>query len=225
MIGVKNINSFVKNLNRIEFVVTNGCTGKCKHCSQGDHSDAIISLDEDKAVNAIYELTDKFNIQSVMTFGGECLIYPDVVFAIHKASHECKIPKRQLITNGYFSTDYKKIEMVSLGINESGVNDLLLSVDAFHQETIPIEPVLYFAECLKKLNVNVRLNPAWLISKNHDNLYNKITNTLINEFKKLGIKEGEGNIVFKSGNALKYLKDYFDDDKIQDILNSLIIEK
>lgn len=27
----------LKNLNRIEFVITLACTGKCKHCSQGAH--------------------------------------------------------------------------------------------------------------------------------------------------------------------------------------------
>ena len=31
------MNKYLKNLNRIEFVVTMACTGKCKHCSQGEH--------------------------------------------------------------------------------------------------------------------------------------------------------------------------------------------
>ena len=31
------MNDYVKNLNRIEFVVTYACTGRCKHCSEGDH--------------------------------------------------------------------------------------------------------------------------------------------------------------------------------------------
>ena len=31
------MNPYVKNLKKIEFFVTNACTGKCKHCSEGDH--------------------------------------------------------------------------------------------------------------------------------------------------------------------------------------------
>ena len=31
------MNKYLKNINRIEFVVTMACTGKCKHCSQGSH--------------------------------------------------------------------------------------------------------------------------------------------------------------------------------------------
>ena len=39
----RKMNKYLKNLNRIEFVVTMACTGKCKHCSQGEHkgSDSI----------------------------------------------------------------------------------------------------------------------------------------------------------------------------------------
>ena len=30
-------NKYLENLDKIEFVVTDACTGRCKHCSQGDH--------------------------------------------------------------------------------------------------------------------------------------------------------------------------------------------
>ena len=56
---------------------------------------------------------NEYNIESVMTFGGEPLLYPDTVYEIHKAATEINIPKRQLITNGYFSRDYGTIEIVA----------------------------------------------------------------------------------------------------------------
>lgn len=31
------MNKYLKNLNRIEFVVTMACSGRCKHCSQENH--------------------------------------------------------------------------------------------------------------------------------------------------------------------------------------------
>ena len=34
-----------------------------------------------------------------MTFGGERLLYPDVVCAIHATATECGIPRREVITN------------------------------------------------------------------------------------------------------------------------------
>ena len=32
------MNQYLKNLNKIEFIVTYACTGRCKHCSEGDHA-------------------------------------------------------------------------------------------------------------------------------------------------------------------------------------------
>ena len=93
------MNNYLKNLNRIEFVVTMACTGKCKHCSQGDHN-STEQLDKSLCADAVRKIPSEYNIQSVMTFGGEPLLCPDTVCEIHKAAKEMNIPKRQLITNG-----------------------------------------------------------------------------------------------------------------------------
>ena len=135
------MNKYLKNLNRIEFVVTSACTGRCKHCSQGEHN-SNDNLDKDIAADAVRKIAEKYNIDSVMSFGGEPLLCPETVFAVHKAATEMDIPRRQLITNGYFSTNEAKIRDVAVQLAQCGVNDILLSVDAFHQETIPESVVL-----------------------------------------------------------------------------------
>lgn len=97
------INKYLKNLNRIEFVITNSCTGKCKHCSQDSH----IS------------------------------------------------------------------------------------------------------------NVPIHTHPAWLVSKSDDNAYNAKTKEILKKFNSLGIEQSDGNIIFPSGNTLKYLGSYFNDNAEQ----------
>lgn len=94
------INKYLKNSNRIEFVITNSCTGKCKHCSQGSH-----------------------------------------------------------ISN---------------------------------------EPIY--------------THPAWLVSKSDDNAKTK---EILKKFNSLGIEQSDGNFIFPSGNALKYLGSYFNDNAEQ----------
>lgn len=207
------INEYLKNLNRIEFVITYDCTGKCKHCSEGEHSCTGIHIDKNAAADAVYKIFKKYNITSVMTFGGEPLLYPEAVFAIHSAARDLGILKRQLITNGYFANDDKRIKEVVLKLNESGVNDTLLSVDAFHQETIPIDMVKKFARYAKEAGLPIKTSPAWLVSREDENPYNIRTRKILSEFSELGIEEGCGNVVFASGNAIKYLSDYFDKDK------------
>ena len=204
------MNEFVKNADRIEFIVTMACTGRCRHCSEGEHRGFCEHIDPEVAVKAIRDICAEYKIKSLMTFGGEPLLYPETVFAIHETATELGIAERQLITNGYFTKDFVRIEEVASKIAASGVNELLLSVDAFHQETIPLEPVRYFAECLVRNGVNTEFSPAWLVSREDGNPYNVRTRELLGSFSDLPIPIGQGNIIFPSGNAIKYLGEYFD---------------
>ena len=202
------MNKYLKNLNRIEFVVTMACTGKCKHCSQGEHNDSDC-IDKTVAAEAVRKIAENYDIKSVMTFGGEALLCSDTVCEIHKAAMEMNIPERQLITNGYFSRDSEKIKLTAKEIIDSGVNEILISVDAFHQETIPLEYVRLFVQSVRKSGIKLKINPAWLVSRDADNPYNNKTKEILTEFEDMGIEIGEGNVVFPSGNALKYFGEYF----------------
>ena len=57
-------------------------------------------------------------------------------------------------------------------LTESGVNCILLSVDAFHQETIPIHYVKDFAQAILKEGIPIKAHPAWLVSSKDRNPYN-----------------------------------------------------
>ena len=200
---------YLKNLEKIEFVVTYACTGRCKHCSEGDHTACGERIDPAVAVDAVRKIAAKYDIKTVMTFGGEPLLYPDAVCAIMSAATELDIRKRQVITNGYFSNNPKRIAEVAHRLCECGVNDLLVSVDAFHQETIPIAVVRSFVAEAVRLGIPTHLQPAWLVSRDDGNPYNEKTRELLSSLADLGAPVSEGNVVFPEGNALKYLGEYF----------------
>lgn len=207
------MNAYTKNLNRIEFVITYACSGRCKHCSEGDHISSGDNINGNKAAEIVRKIAKSYDINSLMTFGGEPLLYPETVYIIHAAARDIGIPKRQIITNGFFSRDTEKIKSVAQGIVHNGVNDVLLSVDAFHQETIPIKQVKEFAGAVMEAGIpRLRVHPAWLVSTDADNPYNNRTREILSEFQSMGIEISEGNVIFPSGNALKYLGEYFDPD-------------
>ena len=206
------MNQCLKNLNKIEFVVTYACTGRCKHCSEGDHTSCGERIDPGIAADAVRKIAAEYDIKTVMTFGGEPLLYPDAVYAIMTAAKELNIPKRQIITNGYFSKNADKMADVAQRLAACGVNDLLLSVDAFHQETIPLDVVKQFAADAKACGIPIRLQPAWLVSATNDNPYNRKTREILDSFADMDITANEGNIIFPEGNALKYLAEYFTDE-------------
>ena len=203
------MNKYLRSLNKIEFVVTYACTGRCKHCSEGDHKPSGEHIDPTVAADAVRRVASEYQLKTVMAFGGEPLLYPDAVYEIMSAAKDLNIPKRQVITNGYFSKSLDKIAEVAKRLSECGVNDLLLSVDAFHQETIPLDTVKAFASEAIKAGIPTRLQPAWLVSPSHGNSYNIKTREILASFSDMNIPTGEGNIIFPEGNAKKYLAEYF----------------
>ena len=207
------MNRYLKNLNKIEFIITYACTGKCKHCSEGESLNRTEKINADIATTTVKKLCENFDIKTLMTFGGEPLLCLDEVCKIHKTAKEMGISKRQIITNGFFTKDTNKIKNAAKRLSESGVNEILLSVDAFHQETIPLEPVITFAEAALEEHIYLKLSPAWLVSETDNNPYNIKTKELLNKFEHLNIEIGEGNIIFPYGNARKYLSEYFDFSK------------
>lgn len=199
------MNVYLKNLERIEFSVTMCCTGRCRHCSQGDHLGSRGHIDGSKAAEVVEKVCRRYTIKSLMTFGGEPLLYPETVCTIHSAAKRAGVPRREIITNGYFSKNKERIAAVAHMLAESGVNRVLLSVDAFHQETIPLETVELFADCLRNEGSPPEIHPAWLESPSADNGYDSRTRELLDRFRDKGYTISEGNIIFPKGNAVKLL--------------------
>ena len=206
---------YLRNLEKIEFVLTDACTGRCKHCSEGDHDCSGAFINPEVAKRAVREVAEKCSIKTVMVFGGEPLLYPEAAAEIIRTATELGIPRRQIITNGYFTKSDEVRRRVAEMLAEAGVNDLLLSVDAFHQEHIPLSEVRRFLENIIEAGVPVRLQPAWLVSPTDESPYNSKTRKILAGLADLGTPVGEGNTVFPEGNALKYLSEYFKDGTVK----------
>ena len=204
---------YLKNLCKIEFVVTYACTGRCKHCSEGGVERRDERIDARVASRLVRRVAEKYDIKTVMTFGGEPLLYTDAVYSIISAAKDAGVPHRQLITNGYFTRDEGKIAETTERLALCGVNDLLLSVDAFHQETIPLSVVRRFAKAASARGIPVRLQPAWLKGAEHSNPYNDKTKEILASLSDLRLPLGRGNVIFPEGNALKFLGKYFEGER------------
>ncbi len=93
MFTLKKMNQYFRNLNKIEFVVTYACTGRCKHCSEGEHTSCGERINPDIAADVVQKIAAEYEIKTVMVFGGEPLLYIDAVYAIMKTASELNIPK------------------------------------------------------------------------------------------------------------------------------------
>jgi len=199
-------------INRIEFAITYLCNSKCRHCQLGDEEKRKkfpSHIDKDLAVEIVRKVGKKYKPKSVMTFGGEPLLYPEIVYAIHKEAMNVGIPVRDVITNGFWSRKKEEIQEIAEKLVKSGVNEATVSIDCFHQEFVPLEIVKQATESLSKAGIpRITWNPCWVVSKDHDNPYNRKTKAILEQLKDLPVEEGEGNNALPEGRAIKWLKEF-----------------
>jgi len=200
-------------VNRIEFAITYLCNSKCKHCQLGEERERKrfpSHINKDSAVKIVRKLGKEYNPESVMTFGGEPLLYPEIVYAVHEEAMKAGIPVRDVITNGFWSRKMGEIQAIANNLAKSGVNEVSISVDVFHQEFVPLEIVKKAAESLWKTGIRrTSWNPCWVISRDHDNPYNQKTKAILEELKgDSQIEESSGNVAQPEGRALSWLKDF-----------------
>ena len=137
-------------------------------------------------------------------------MFADTVCKIHAAARDVGIDGRSIITNGFFTKDEKQIDEVAKNICASGVNYIMLSVDAFHQEFVPIDSVVKFAEALLTHEIPLlKVHPAWVVDEEYENAYNAETKRLLKIFSDKGIAVSNGNNITPFGNARKYLLEFY----------------
>jgi MoaA/NifB/PqqE/SkfB family radical SAM enzyme len=167
-------------------------------------------------IEAVQVVLGRFAIDSMMTYGGEPLLYPTITAKLHRIGQSHNLRSQELITNGFFSKNIKKIQEVADELLHSGVSRILVSVDSFHQERIPIEFVELFIDSVLKTGFqNILLHPAWLISRNSDNEYNIKTKEILDALKsKLHVSVSNGNIISPAGLSRDNLRPYYEDKEL-----------
>jgi MoaA/NifB/PqqE/SkfB family radical SAM enzyme len=97
--------------------------------------------------NYLQELS-KTNIPEwVCIFGGETLLYPELLFNVIKEVKKFEVPRVSVITNGFWGENEKLARKYARNMKDAGLDKLIVSVDAFHQEFIRLET------CYKRLKI------------------------------------------------------------------------
>ncbi len=198
------------NLRRLEFAVTYNCSSQCIHCF----------IDEEKkkkypghigkeGARIVKDVAELYELESVMTFGGESLLYPEDTCAIHQTAAELGIPIRQIITNGLWTKDSDRMREIAAMVVDSGVNELLISIDVFHASYVSINILTEVAQVFLDLGLEkIKWNPCWVKSYSDDNKYNLETKKLLENVKYLGLSMGKGNVISPDGAAVKNLTEF-----------------
>lgn len=199
------------NVERIEFIVTYRCNSHCRHCAIGSYKRRAkpFAIDDKLALNIVSGITAEYTPNSIMTFGGEPLLFHNTVCAIHGAAKLHGIVSREIITNAGWPRSEAEFREVAFRLAESGVTKIAISVDSFHQQYIPLDVVQRNVKSLKDAGIpELGWNPCWVVSREHDNPLNRRTREILSQLEHLDVPESFGNNVQPSGNALIHLREY-----------------
>lgn len=197
------------NLRRLEFTLTTKCNSQCIYCQADASLFKKDVMDVADAHNYLMEATKVSKLKSFMVFGGEPMLYPERALDIFSKAQELKIPKIDMLTNGTWGKSKKTSDTLAKKLETAGLNVLGVSVDAFHQQYIPLEYPRNAAQSAMKADIEqVTWNVAVIESIDATNRYDRKTKKILKSLEDTGI-EAHIHMVAPVGRATKTLRRYF----------------
>ena len=166
-------------------------------------------MDVKDAHNYLAEAAAVSNLESLMMFGGEPMLFPERAIAVFEKAHHLNIPRIEMITNGMWGKNKVEAREWAEKLKAAGLNEVYMSVDAFHAQYTPIEYPQNAALALLKTGIEgIKWNVAVVESVDAENIYDKETRQILKKLEPLGL---EANLVkiMPVGRAAKNLRDYF----------------
>jgi len=196
----------------LTFLISYKCTNECKHCAlygSPNQDNTLIELGDVKRY--LEEVKPNYIVNEVGFFGGEPLLYFNLLVSLIKEVKRYDIPKIGLPTNGYWGKDDKIAKIYALKLKEAGLNQIGFSVDAFHQEFISIDIVRQAIRAVHEAGIEwIGLMAQNLGSKENKNPFNKktkkITDILSKEFEFCQVINNE---LLVTGRATNELSKYY----------------
>lgn len=193
----------------VDFLLTFRCPSKCKHCCYRAGPDRTGFIDLEQAEKWLTELIEIQPLQSITVHGGEPFLYFKVLKGIFKKAKEFGIQERWVITNGYWAKDAKVAKRKLFELKEAGLLCITFSVDAFHQEYIPIENVKTGIKAATKIGFEKVAVDSYILGTEYsDNEYNIMTRYAISHLKDFPNVRFAKFPVDLEGRASDFLVDY-----------------
>jgi len=196
------------NIKRLEFTLTTKCNSQCIYCQAEASPLKKEIMDVEDAHNYLTETCRVSKLESFMVFGGEPMLFPSRTLSILDRASKLNIPKIEMLTNGIWGKNPRRAQNLALGLKRSGLNDLGVSVDAFHLQFIPLEYPRNAALASVRAGIEqVNWNVAVVESLNSKNKYDRKTARILKSLKPVGI-EAHVHRVIPVGRAITNLKQY-----------------
>jgi len=136
------------------FVTTYACTAECPNCAFGcsPHESSVNRIPREDLLKYTAELAGLGTIELVTFTGGEpFLLEKDLVDATTVAAEQGV--NVRCVTNGYWAKNLPEARRRLRELEEAGLTGLNLSTGDYHQQSVPLERVVYAVEAAVELNI------------------------------------------------------------------------
>lgn len=127
------------------FLITTKCNLHCKMCCFSCGPTNNIQMDYDSGVRAIRDIgrtvrTEGLSLKTIGFSGGEATLRGDVLFRFLDCCFEQEL-RSTLTTNAWWASNYAEADRYIKTLCAHHLSKLNLSLDAFHQEKVPVANV------------------------------------------------------------------------------------
>ena len=143
-----------------------GCNARCRTCLWGEqiHQPARMSIEEGCSwVDQAYALGD---LLLVGFSGGEPFLYAKEMQAIIRYANNTYGLPSVASTNAFWAVTAERAQTILGDLYDLGLRELLISVDDFHQEWVPLERVRYCLRAAQALEIACTLQCLVTASSN-----------------------------------------------------------
>jgi hypothetical protein len=164
-------------LKGIDIVLTYECTNRCGHCCYraGPGRDRTMTLGE---VERYIAGIAGHPVEYILLFGGEPFLCYDLLQDSVKAA--ASLAKVLVFTNGFWATDLDSAKQRLSGLQEAGLNQILFSVDSFHQSYVSLERIAVGITASRELGFGtIEVDNRFLAGPEADNRHDRATRDLM----------------------------------------------
>jgi hypothetical protein len=164
-------------LKGLDIILTYECTSCCAHCCYraGPGEGGTMTVAE---VEGYLTAVADHPIEWILLFGGEPFVCYDLLRA--SVALAASMAGVLVFTNGSWATDSDTARRLLAGLQEAGLDHMLFSVDAFHQERVPVERIAIGIEAARELGYGrIEVDNRCLGEPDDDNAFNRRTQVIM----------------------------------------------
>lgn len=133
------------------------CPNNCRHCGIVDVEEDVEEMGVEEAKHYIDMTSQLKDIMSIVITVGEPLLAFNKVISILEYAKTNYDYQGSISTSAYGMDTFSKTKSLLTQLQKAGLGTILLSVDDFHQEYVPIENVEYCLKAAQELEIPVMI--------------------------------------------------------------------